>query len=115
MFWKGLCTIDYIFFEKKPNELVNSWTQFGFRQKYSTTLALIRSMDKIRNEDDRDHYGSGIFVDFQLIFTEEIKLEYYEVWGNSNPWFASYFSNRKLYVLMYVCSSNPADIKCGVL
>lgn len=44
-----------------------------------TTLALIRSMDKIRNEDDRDHYGSGIFVDFQLIFTEEIKLEYYEV------------------------------------
>lgn len=52
------------FFEKNPNELMNSSTQFGFRQKYSTNLALIRSIDKIRNEDDRDHYGSGIFVDF---------------------------------------------------
>ena len=39
--------------------------QFGFRQEYSTTYALIHFADKIRQEIDKGNYACGIFVDFQ--------------------------------------------------
>ena len=42
--------------------------QFGFRQKYSTTHALIYLTDEIRHEIDKGNYACGIFVDFQKVF-----------------------------------------------
>ena len=42
--------------------------QFGFRQKYSTTHALIHLTDEIRHEIDKGNYACGIFVDFQKVF-----------------------------------------------
>ena len=78
--------------------------QFGFRQKYSITHALIHPTDKIRHETDKVNCGCGIFVDFQKAFdivdyhTLLKKLEYDGVRRISNKWFASYCSNMKQFV-----------------
>ena len=107
----------YNFLEKK--EIIFS-LQFGFRQKYSTTHALIHLTDKIRHEIDKGNYACGIFVDFQKAFhtvDHHIllkKLEYYGVRGISNKWFASYLSNRKQFVSINGYKSNLADVKWGV-
>ena len=42
--------------------------QVGFRQKYSTSHALIHSTDKIREQLDSRNFASGIFVDLQKVF-----------------------------------------------
>ena len=107
----------YNFIEKK--EIIFS-LQFGFRQKYFTTHALIHLTDKIRHEIDKGNYACGIFVDFQKAFDTVDhhillkKLEYYGVRGISNKWFASYLSNRKQFVSINSYKSNLADVKCGV-
>ena len=86
----------YNFLEKK--EIIFS-LQFGFRQKYSTTHALIHLTDKIRHEIDKGNYACGIFVDFQKAFDTVDhhillkKLEYYGVRGISNKSFTSVFFN----------------------
>ena len=38
--------------------------QFGFRQKYSTSLALIHLTDKIREQKDSEKFA-GMFADLQ--------------------------------------------------
>ena len=42
--------------------------QFGFRQKYSTTHALISLTEDIRKNLDKGNIGCGIFVDLQKAF-----------------------------------------------
>ena len=42
--------------------------QFGFRQKYSTSRALIHLTDKIRQQLDSGNFACGIFVDLQKAF-----------------------------------------------
>ena len=107
----------YNFLEKK--EIIFS-LQLGFRQKYSTTHALIHLTDKIRHEIDRGNYACGIFVDFQKVFDTVDrhillkKLEYYGVRVISNKWFSSYLSNRKQFVLINSYKSNLPDVKCGM-
>ena len=107
----------YNFLEKK--EIIFS-VQFGFRQKYSTTHALIQLTDKIRHEIDKSKYACGIFVDFQIAFygvDHHIllkKVEKYGVRGISNKWFAWYLSNKKPFVSINDYKSNLADVKCVV-
>ena len=75
--------------------------QFGFRQKFSTTHALISVTEDIRKNIGEGNIGCGIFVDLQKAFdTVEhdillAKLEYYGICGLANKWFRSYLSNRK--------------------
>ena len=91
--------------------------QFGFRQKYSTTHALIHLTDKIRHEIDKDNYACGIFVDFQKTFDTVDhhillkKLEYYGVKGIPNKWFAWYLRNRKQFVSINGYISHLADFQ----
>ena len=74
--------------------------QFGFRQKYSTTPALIHLTDKIRHETDKSNYACRVFADFRKGFDSADphillkKLKHYGVRGISNKLFASYLSNR---------------------
>ena len=42
--------------------------QFGFRQKYSTSHALIHLSDKIREQLDSGNFACGIFVDLLKAF-----------------------------------------------
>ena len=78
--------------------------QFGFRQKFSTTHALISLTEDIRKNLDEGNIGCGIFVDLQKAFdTVEhdillAKLEHYGIRGLANECFISYLSNRIQYV-----------------
>ena len=69
--------------------------QFGFRQKHSTTHALINRTESIRQSLDEGIFDCGIFVDLQKAFDtvdHKIllhKLEYYGIQGVCNDWFKS--------------------------
>ena len=58
---------------------------FGFRQKFSTSHALINLTENIRQALDNGYIGCGIFVDLQKVFDtvdHQIllpKLDYYGI------------------------------------
>ena len=92
--------------------------QFGFRQQYSTSHALINITGNIRKAIDDGNIGCGVFVklltlDHQILLA---KLNHYGIHGVSNDWFKSYLSNWS----QYVASTNESDsglaaINCGLL
>ena len=78
--------------------------QFGFRKNNSTTFALIKITEKVKETIDNKKYGCGIFIDLRKAFdivNHDIllkKLEHYGIRGNALKWFRSYLTNRKQYV-----------------
>ena len=64
--------------------------QFGFRQQYSTSLALINIIENIRKALDDENIGCGVLVDLQKAFDivdHQImlaKLDHYGIRGVSN-------------------------------
>ena len=94
--------------------------QFGFRQQYSTSHALINITENIRKALDDGNMGCGVFVDLQKAFDtvdHQIllsKLNHYGIRGVSNDWFISYLSNRHQYVFINGYDSGLAAINCGV-
>ena len=50
--------------------------QFGFRQNYSTSYALIHLTETIKEALDQGKYGCGIFVDLQKAFDTSYALIY---------------------------------------
>ena len=99
----------YTFLDNK-NIIYN--LQFGFRQQYSTSHALINITENIRKALDDGNIGCGVFVDFQKAFDTVdhqillAKLNHYGICGVSNDWFQSYLSNRHQHV-----SINGYEIK----
>ena len=93
--------------------------QFGFRQKYSTSHALIHLTDKIREQLDSGNFACGIF-DFQKAFDtvdHDIliqKLNHYGIRGVANNWFSSYLQNRSQYVSINGFNSKLEHIHCDV-
>ena len=69
--------------------------QFGFRQQYSTSHALINLTENIRKAFDDGIIGCGIFVDLQKAFNTVdyqillAKLNQYGIRGILNDWFKS--------------------------
>ena len=94
--------------------------QFGFRQQYSTSHALINITEIIRKALDDGNIGCGVFVDLQKAFDTVdhqillAKLSYYGIRGVSNDWFKSNLSNRSQYVSINGYDSGLAAINCGV-
>ena len=75
--------------------------KFCFRQKYSTTNALISLTEDIRKNLE-GNIGCGIFADLQKAFdtVEHMLLAKlgHAIRGLANEWFWSYLSNTKQYV-----------------
>ena len=94
--------------------------QFGFRQNYSTTHALISLTETIRKYLDEGKLACGIFVDLQKAFdtvehdTLLTKLEHYGVRGLANDWGKSYVSDRKQFASINGHDSNLASVLYGV-
>ena len=94
--------------------------QFGFRQKPSTTYALINLTASIRHTLDEDSFGCGIFIDLQKVFDtvdHKIllrKLEYYGICGACNDWFKSYLLDHKQFVSINDYNSDLMPVNCGV-
>ena len=94
--------------------------QFGFRQHYSTSHALISLVDKISKALDKGELLVGVFLDLSKAFdtvNHDIlikKLAKYGIKGNVLKWFQCYLSNRKQYVIYDNSVSSISDIVCGV-
>ena len=107
----------YKFFNK--NNIIYQ-LQFGFRQQYSTFLALISLTEDIRKNLDKGNIGCAIFVDLQKAFdTVEhdillTKLEHYSICGMANNWFKSYLFHRKQIISINGHVSSQTSVKYGV-
>ena len=94
--------------------------QFGFRQKHSTTHALIEITENIRKALDTGKFACGIFIDLQKAFdtvNHNIlidKLKHYGIRGIANNWFQSYLSNRTQFVLIQGFHSEKLPIEHGM-
>ena len=94
--------------------------QFGFCQKYSTSLALIHLTESIKEALDQGKCGCGIFVDFQKAFgtvDHNIalgKLKRYGIRGVAYSWFESYLKDRKQHVSINGYNSKRFPISVGV-
>lgn len=95
-------------------------SQYGFRSKRSTSLALIESIEEITNAIDQKQYAAGVFLDLKKAFdtiNHDIlinKLERYGIRGVVLQWVKNYLSDRKQFVKLGVHSSSCLDIACGV-
>ena len=94
--------------------------QFGFRQQYSTSHALINITENIRKALDDGNIGCGVFVDLQKAFDTVdhkillAKLNHYGIRGVSNDWFKSYLSNHNQYVSINGYESGLAALNFGI-
>ena len=67
--------------------------QFGLRQQYSTSHALIKITKNIRKALDDGNISFGVFIDLQKAFDTVdhqillAKLNHYGIGGVSNDWF----------------------------
>ena len=108
--------------------LVNFWnrfevfspTQFGFRENYSTTLAITHLREYILTELDNNMNICALFIDLAKAFdtvNHEIllyKLTQYGIRGFANDLIRSYLTNRKQLVCGDGFSSSYIDINIGV-
>ena len=87
----------------ETNDVLHNW-QFGFRQKHSTSHALISLTERIKQTIDRGNFACGVFIDLKRTFDTVNhtimlhKLEHYGIRGIPLQWFKSYLTDRKQYV-----------------
>ena len=92
--------------------------QFGFRQHYSTSYALLNLTEAIMKALD-----DGIFIDLYKAFDTVdhsillSKLCHYGIHGLTNKWFESYFTNRKQFVSIngFVSSTSSISSNANIL
>ncbi len=90
--------------------------QFGFRNSYSTSHALLSIIDKIKDAIDNHDYACGVFLDLSKAFdtvNHDIlikKLDFYGIRGHVNKWLLSYLTNRRQFVSI----NNVSRRTCGV-
>ena len=107
----------YEYLEQK-NILFNN--QFGFRQKKSTTNAIINQLEYLYNNLDQNNYVFSLFIDFRKAFDSvdhEIllsKLFFYGFRGPVYDWIKSYLTDRKQYSVINSSNSSLLEITHGV-
>ena len=99
---------------------INYPLQFGFRQKYSTSFALIHLTETIKESLDQGKYSCSISVDLQKTFDTVDhnilmgKLKHYGIRGVAYSWFESYLKGRKQHVSINGFNSKDLPIYYGV-
>ena len=94
--------------------------QFGFRQTYSTVLALVDVVNDLYSHLDKKEFVAGIYLDLQKAFDTVDhsillwKLQHYGIRGVVHSWFASYLHNRMQYTSVNGHSSSKLPVSCGV-
>ena len=94
--------------------------QFGFRERYSTSLAMIYLVDKISQSLDDGHYVLRLYLDSTKAFdtvNHQIllqKLQHYGIRRVVLKWFESYLSCREQYVDFDGIKSSKRFLSCGV-
>ena len=94
--------------------------QFGFRQQYNTSLALIYLVDKMVSAINNGEIALGVFVDIKKAFDTVnhsilmSKLYRYGIRGIAHEWITSFLTNRTQFVDFIHCYSSQLYISCGV-
>ena len=100
------------------NILIDS--QYGFRSKRSTSMAVVDLVEKISNSIDKNKPTIGVFIDLKKAFDmvdHKIllqKLCFYGIRGTPHSWLSSYLSNRLQYVEINDVISDRLAIQTGV-
>ena len=102
----------YKFFDK--NNIINS-LQFGFRQHYLTSYALLSLTEAIMKALDDGNFAclqkAIDTVDHSILLS---KLCHYGIRGLTNKWSESCLANRKQFVSINGFASSTSSITCGV-
>ncbi len=94
--------------------------QYGFREGYSTNLALVEIMDQVHKALNDGNYVLGLYLDLSKAFDTVDhslllkRLYWYGIHGTTHEWFSSYLSNRKQYVHINEVKSAQCKIEIGV-
>ena len=97
-----------------------SKSQFGFRAKRSTELAVTLLCDQIRRNADNKMLTGCIFIDLSKAFDTLshakllLKLSAYGIANTELEWFTDYLFNRKQIVNYNNVSSDAEYVTCGV-
>ena len=100
--------------------MIRNRSQFGFRHKRYTELAVTLFTDKIKKKADEGKIVGAIFIDLSKAFgtlghTKIItKLQSYGVDSVELKWFQDYLFNRTQFVEFGDVLSQGEGIKCGV-
>ena len=95
-------------------------SQYGFRQNFSTDMAIIELQDRIIRELNNGKEVLAVFMDLSKAFdalSHKIllqKLPYYGVRGVCHNWFVSYLSNRQQFTVYDSLNSSFRTINTGV-
>jgi len=94
--------------------------QYGFREKHSTYMALLKLVDQITEKLNNKQFTIGIFIDLSKAFDtidHKIlisKLQHYGIRGIALEWFKSYLTNRHQYVNIGESNSSMQHVSCGI-
>ena len=107
----------YLFLQERK---ILYFKQFGFRNSYSTSYALLSIVNKIKHAIDNHDYACDVFLDLSKAFdtvNHDIlikKLEFYGIRGHANKWFLSYLTCRRQFVSINNISSEELISSNGV-
>ena len=96
------------------------WFQSGFRKFHSTESALIRLVDQLLFDLDKNRASGLVFIDYKKAFDLIDhgllleKLKAYGVCDNELELLCSYLSGRTQYVHINGCHSSPRTVSAGV-
>ena len=94
--------------------------QFGFREGYSTNLAMTYLIDDLVTSLNKQNCVLGLFLDFSKAFdtvNHDIlfqKLSHYGIRGPALDWFRSYLGDRFQFTEYNGVQSEKERIRCGV-